>query len=503
MNPPTPRSSRWLALLAFVHRRAGLLLLCAGAFMIAASVFVLRGGMLHPEVYLYLPYYLDARPLLTRVFDLAHTDANMYSARELSYFFDLLDAEVIAWSVDQGRPHFLSACHYAFCGLGAALMWGFARHRLRVPRFPSALLILIFLTTPVFFLGGGYFRSAKSGVVLGLVACAWCVAPAFARGGAMRRFPWGAWMGTLAAALVMGLFDRQGFFIVLLLAGVLFVHTLLARDRSSFLWLAAPVFALGLSQFYNQVVGLALTERFAGYRPTMEFQRLPWGDLLQSKRVLFDSAFYGPALMLDNVRFLLGSVPAFGGLALLALGIWRVGPRWPWPARAVRDWTPSQRATRGRLMLALLPLALVVMNALMVLRLKAVVGLDFRRVYYGLPSTAFLWVLLACVVAAVLRFSRIRPRYVWAALTLVVACNLAALVEHRHIVRLGLYRDHYRVSPELITALRHLDRVPAAAAQPPFWPSLVSGEPADTDGIVRFFRLRQLLRNPPPPPAAP
>ena len=300
----------------------------------------------------------------------------------------------------------------------------------------------------------------------------------------------------------MGLFDRQGFFFVLLLAAVLFLHAILARDRSSVLWLAAPLLALLALQFYNQVLGLALTELYTGHRPSMEFQSLPWGDLLHSKRALFDSAFYGPTLMLDNVRFLLGGVPVAVAVALVGFGVWRLGPRWPWPARAVAAWTPAQFATRGRLMLALLPLALIVMNALMVLRLKAVVGLDFRRVYYGLPSVAFLWLLLVCAVAATLRFSRLRPRTCGLILTALVACNLVALVEHRHIVRLGLYRDSYRTSPEIISALRHLDRVPAADALPPYWPTVAAGQTDAPDGIVRFFRQRQLARsNPQTPPA--
>ncbi len=503
MKPPASPSSRWFTLVAFLHRRAGLLLLCAGFVLFAASALVLRGGMIHPEIYLYLPYYLDARPLAARVFDLGHTDANMYSARELSYLFDLFDAHVIAWSVDLGRPHFLSACHYTFCGLGASLMWYFARHRLRLPRPATALLVLAFLTTPVFFLSGGYFRSAKSGAVLGLIACGCCVAPAFFRGPPLRRFPWAAWSGTLLTAVLMGLFDRQGFFFVLLLAGVLFLHAVLARDRPSLLWLAAPLLALAALQFYNQVLGLALTEHFTGHRPSMEFQRLPWGDLLHSKRALFDSAFYGPTLMLDNLRFLLGSVPVAIAVALVAFGVWRLGPHWPWPARAACAWTPAQLNTRGRLMLALLPLALIAMNALMVLRLKAIVGLDFRRMYYGLPSVAFLWLLLACAVAATLRFSRLRPRTCWLVLTALVTCNLVSLVEHRHIVRLGLYRDSYRTSPEIISALRHLDRVPAADAHPPYWPTVAAGQTTEPDGIVRFFRHRQLARGTSPPPTSP
>jgi len=491
MHPTTP--ARFLASLwRLLHRHTALLLFVAGTLLVLASVFVLRGGMLHPEVYLYLPHYLSPRPLAERVLDLGRTDANMYSARELSYVFDLLDAKVIAWSVDHLRPHFLSLCHYAFCATAAYLMYYFAVRRLSLPRLGAALLVLLFLTTPAFFLGGGYFRSAKSGVVLALAVCACCVAPAFTRSQTSSRFPWSAWGGTLLAALFMGLFDRQGVFLVILLALALFVQAILAHQRSAWQWLAAPAIALVLLQLYNFHLAPALIESVTGHRPSFEFQRLPWSDLLHQPRVLLDCIFYGPALMLDNLRFLLGSMPAATALGLIALAVWQLGPHWPWPARIVETWTPAQRAVLGRILLASLPLALMAMNALMVLRLKAVVGLDFRRVYYGLPSLAFLWLLLACTIAIWLRISPRRRRTCWLALSAILLCNLLALPEHRHIVRLGLYRDHYRVSPELLVALAHLERVPSHNVKPPYWPTLTSGAPPETDGIVRFFRERQL-----------
>lgn len=370
------------------NRHPALILLGVGAALMLASVVVLRGGMLHPEVYLYLPHYLGPRSLAERVLDLSRTDANMYSARELSYFFDLLDAQVIAWSVDHLRPHFLSLCHYTFCATAAGLMYFFAVRRLSLPRLGSALLVLLFLTTPAFFLGGGYFRSAKSGVVLALAACACCVAPAFTRALASARFPWLAWAGTLLATLFIGLFDRQGLFFVLLLSGVLFVQAILARQRPAWLWFAAPALSLGFLQLYNFRLAPALIAQVTGHRPSFEFQRLPWADLLHQPRVLLDCAIYGPTLMLDNVRFLLGSMPAAAALGLLLLAVWQLGPYWPWPARVLETWSPTRRAVLGRLLLAALPLALMTMNALMVLRLKAVVGLDFRRAYYGLPSLA-------------------------------------------------------------------------------------------------------------------
>jgi hypothetical protein len=482
-------------LYAGLSRRAGVLLVIGTLLTFVASALVLRGGMLHPEVYLYLPYHLDEqRALLTRVFDVFHADTGAYSARELSYFFDLLDAHFIAWSIDHGRPHFLSACHYVFCGGAAALMWWFARHRLLHSRAHAALLVAIFLMTPMVFLGGGYFRSAKSGVAVSLLTCACCVAPAFSR--KITGVSVAAWLGTFFATLMMGLFDRQGVFLGMLLALVLFVHAVVARDRSRVIWFAAPALALVLLQSYNRAIGPALIAHFEGFRPSFEFQQLPWAELWHSRRAWFDFLFYGPALMLDNLRFLLGSVPVAGAVGLLMAAAWRLGPHWPWPARVEKIWTLAQRKWSGRIMVASLPIALLTMNALMVLRVKAVVGLDFRRVYYGLPSVAVFWIAVACAIAVARRTRLLKTHQTFLLLLVALVCNVLALAEHRQIIRLGLYRESYRMSPDLIAALQHLDQVPVNSTKPPFWPTFASGETtAAQDGIVRFFRRRQLERS--------
>ncbi len=459
----------------FLHRRAGWLLLVFGFLALIASPLVLRRGMLHPEDYHFLPSHLSERPWLVRVLDVNGADWGLYQGRELSYVFDNLDCQVIAWGVDHGWPHFLSITHYMFMAATVGLMWWFARRHARLPALGAALLCALFVTTPAVFLGGSYFHTAKQGVTLCLLIVACAVAPAFDRDG---KLAWYRGLLVLLAGTAMALFDRQGLFLLLLLALLL---ALRARSITGWLWCGLVLLAAALAEIYNRAIGPALIERVNGYRPNFDFQSLPLGQIFQSRETFVDLLTYAPQLALDNLRFLVGDVPIFvAALALIAGIVWL----------APKLGHPSER-TRLQLSAALVPLALIGMNALMILRLKAMVGLDFRRIYYGLPSIAAFWIVAAIALAALCR-TTVRRRWWWSALAVLLACNLGALSEHRHIIRAGLYRDYYRVSPDLLNALTHLDTLPHPDSVPPLtFASQPEGSPIERDGIVRFFQERQ------------
>ncbi len=491
------RIARWHAC---AHRSALVWLAFIGTGLAALSVAVLRRGMIHPEAYSFLPHYLGDRSLAAKVFDVGKTDWSLYNGRELSYFFDFLDCRFIAWSIDHGWPHFLSACHYVFLGLTCAAMVWFARQRLRLPRLAAALLALLFLTTPAVFLGGSYFRSAKQGVTLCLLLSACTVAPAFASRDRSRRFPWPAWAGTIGAASMMGFFDRQGFFLILLLGFALLIRAVVARDRDGLIWLCAAAAPAALVAWYNRQLGPALIEHFNGHRPSFAFQELPWNELT-NRETLFNVLFYAPQLMLDNLRFLLGDIPLLlAGLVLVA-GVIALGPRWPWPASTSEPPPPKWRRLAGVAAAASLPLALAGMDGVMILRMKAVIGLDLRRLYYGLPSMGVFWILASLAVAALWRHCRVRAQAIWLALFVLVASNAVALVEHRAIIRLGLYRDFYRTSPALISALSNMDQLPLQPPGAPLTPLgwLPEGSSPARDPLIHFFQERRLKRMAQPP----
>ena len=78
-----------------------------GAFLCMVILFLITlyrdGGELHQESAIFMMNYLDGRPLLATVIDPYNNDLSMYQARELSYFFDYLDAHFVAFLMKKDR----------------------------------------------------------------------------------------------------------------------------------------------------------------------------------------------------------------------------------------------------------------------------------------------------------------------------------------------------------------------------------------------------------------
>jgi hypothetical protein len=104
--------------------RASLVLLVLGH--IAAPIYFWDGGLIEPEATHFVRQYLDGRSLVQKVFDPHGNDIGTYQARELSYFFDAVDARVLEALVARSVMLFV----------------------------PFSALLASFLTTIVFFVGG-------------------------------------------------------------------------------------------------------------------------------------------------------------------------------------------------------------------------------------------------------------------------------------------------------------------------------------------------------------
>ncbi len=466
------RNARIVYLWANRHSGWGLLA-AAGALFVLALAAVGR-GMIHPEAYLFIPHYLNPeRSFLQKIFDPRGTDWGYYQARELSYVFDYLDCQVIARSVDHGVPHVLSLSHFLFLGLAATIGWQLARREWRLPGIVAALGVGVFLSTPAVLLGGSFFRSAKAGVVLALSVLVAGILRS-------RRQPvsGGAWV--LLAGTLMGLFDRQGF--ALLLVGALWLALGIARDRSlkpAALALTAACVAVAL---YNHAVGPRLIRHFSGIGPSFEFQHLPWDQVRPLAGTL---ALYSPTLVLDDMRFLFGNVPALAAAALLIGGVWSM-------ARALGSGEPAPKWF-AVVWCSLLPLGLLLIKAAMILRLPAMLNLDYRRIYYGLPSVALLWILALGGIALWVRRQPRRARWAALALLTVLLSNLASLVEHRAIAARGMYLEHHRRSPRILAALGRLDSLSVGDLGAPYYPASVN-EPVENDGMVRLFQARRVAQ---------
>lgn len=81
--------------------------------LFTSSVFIVqKHGVLHPEALERIPNYLDERNFFQKVYDIDKNEYGLYQARELSHFFDYIDANFIKFSASIGSPHFYSLLYF-------------------------------------------------------------------------------------------------------------------------------------------------------------------------------------------------------------------------------------------------------------------------------------------------------------------------------------------------------------------------------------------------------
>ena len=189
------------------------------------------GGMLHFESLFFFMNYLDGRTLWAQVMDPFNNDWNFYQARELSYFFDALDARFVAFLLKKKIVWFHSLCSLLCCG-GMV----FIQHYFTRKFFPSVPGILVTLISIFFVLsdtvtGLDYFRCAKYLTALGLWGALFSGFAAFRYGSVKSK------VFLVLSLLLMTLSDRQGFFFTAAFAGT---GAVLMAYQS---WCSAKVFS--------------------------------------------------------------------------------------------------------------------------------------------------------------------------------------------------------------------------------------------------------------------
>jgi hypothetical protein len=416
--------------------------------MMIGSVVWQHGGVLSPEIESRLPYYLSHGSLPGKLFDSDYLDWGMYQARELSYFFDYIDCNFIAWSVALGHPHFLSLTHYVFLILISLVLWRFAVEELKLKSWIALCVLLLFWTTPDVFLGGAFFRTSKIGVALAVVVLYWQI---FRILRATRENPEHClstrlWLVCFGWAWAATLFDRQGVFMVAVILVFLGFRFLGYREKSVLKLSGAFVAAFALSLLYNYMIAPLLTLWINGYWPDFKYQHLPWSALAQRPAFFITS---GISIYFDAVRFFLGNIPQWGavvvvvGLACLAF-----------VTSERNEIKPFFRAALGLLLSQ--TVLIWVMLVLMVLRHESLVLAELRRIYYLLPLVSMFAMTLLLALCR-LQTRRILPQW---CLTLLLGGalfgNTIALPRHDAIIRAGDGKASYQSTPALLDALRHL-----------------------------------------------
>ena len=291
----------------------------------------LFGYHLDLESAAFLGNYLADRSLPELVFDPARNDWKLYQARELSYFFDCLDARFIGWSIRHGWCQFYTLS--GFLMLTAAVFvqqYGIRTLYPKLPGWIATLFSFAYVLTPCV-AGNGFFRSSKYGCALTFTIAVFLTFALFR--GRFRRWKWKV-AGIAAALLGATLFDRQGAFFAAAYAsaaGFFLLLTLwnrfppLSADARRILCsvTAAALAVVLAGTFYNLVIGPKLIYACNGYVPDFSYQNmsgLPPEVLPFGGRFLFRNIGYSLAGMTGFASTLAGSAAAAALLALLFFG---------------------------------------------------------------------------------------------------------------------------------------------------------------------------------------
>ena len=272
------------------------------------SILFQNGGMIHSEIQAKLPIYLSDQPILQTIFDSNSMEIKgSFRPRQLSYFFDCLDAKFIEWSVIHGFPHFLSLTHYLGCLLIALMMWRFLTNHLRIGRLAGLCIVSLFLFSPGPFLAASFFRSAKIGATVMMFITFLQIWPHLVASGESStkgsRF-WQRVTLIFSLAACAALFDEQGFFFVALASLFCWLHYHHCRNRVFFHFslalLAASLFLL----VYNAFLAPFIVYHLHGYHPSFYYQlSLEW-DWVFSLFFLKQAVFF----LIDNFRSFFGNL---------------------------------------------------------------------------------------------------------------------------------------------------------------------------------------------------
>jgi hypothetical protein len=426
------------------------------AFLISSiiaicSIISHNGGIAHPEIQSYLPYYLSNRPLLYKIYDSKVLDMDMFQAREVSYLVDYIDCKFIELGVKLGHPHFLSITTYIFLLIIGMLIWHFSVHELKLPPIIGLALVSLYWTSPSIFFAGDYYRSSKSGTAIATALLFLLIYKYFQQTNSKQQHTKFLVIAIFLVSLLATLLDRQGFFMIG--AAVLFILFWQVEfpGRQNFLPLVALGISLAFSMVYNVFLAPWLTYSLNHYQPNFSYQQIPW------ERFFRDPLSYiieGTSLYIDTVRFALGNIPpeiVVIGLIFLIIAV---------SNKYLRERKQNGRAEKstgtGIGLILTNVFLLIALNSLMILRHPPLVWNDVRRVYYWIPEIAMLFMAFALGLSALLNQTNIRSNLIMVLLFLAVIGNVYALPSHKSYLLNGHLKAYYESAPALLEGLKNI-----------------------------------------------
>ncbi len=448
--------------LGFIH------ILLLSTIFITLSVILHDGGFLHPELEVYIPYYLSDTPLLNILYDSRVTDMGNFQARELSYLVDYVDSKFFELSVNLKHPHFLSLSNYVFSFIIGILLWQFCVKDLELGKLNSTLLILVFWTSTYSILDGILFRSAKIGVTL-TSACIFVILYRTLKRDKQiegYKLPASIWLSCFGLSWAMTLFDKQGVYLDITIIIFLFVWMISSFSRNIVFLISAFIASLSLCIIYTNIIAPSLTFYLNHYYPDVRYQDLfTRGNLAHFIQYFGQYMYSGEFLFFETIRYTIGnfSYPLVSyPVILLIIFFVFVGIK-----EIVKNkLKPNPKVLVIAGMLLVYFVFIPLMNSLMILRHPPLFYI--RTVYYLLPASTLMLFAFALILSY-LKKARIIPAFVIVVfLAIAVVGNLVVLPQNNR----GARNEFYEKSALLIKSLRHINdisgknyRVPKAIEQ--------------------------------------
>ncbi len=388
----------------------------------------------------FLPIYLNPT---TSFFQKIYTDVGNFQARELSHIFDYLDCQFIYWSMQNGFPHFYSLTHYLFTVISIFVLYHISHKQFQLSATWSILLVCLWLSAPCIPLTSSFFRSAKIGTSLCLMVTFSLLYSLLKQNNysiIKKEYLW-----VFFFALCTTLFDRQGYFLILVICAFLFLLLLTFPVKKYFYLFFIFLGVVLLNNCYNYLWAIPITQYFNASEPNYEYQKIPfsnlwlWGsnyDLLVLEKSIHS--------LLGILRFSMGNIPeVFACLYLMILG-YILGKN-------------TQENMRGLHLVFyfLFLVSLLAMFFFMVLTHPSVAKEDYYRIYYPIPVTTVFIILFGyALVAARENKIYLNQQLITYGLLILCLSNVFSLPRHYQVVKAGTWGQAIKESPQIINILK-------------------------------------------------
>lgn len=418
-----------------------LLTIIVFAFFSIYSFFVQNGGIIQYEPLIRIPFYLDNRSILKKIFDVNKNELfGWYQARELSYIFDIIDAYFIKISSFFHQPHFFSItyfiCYFLIVFLVFKIGLKYIKHR---SLSMLTILVLIFSSTPIIFLNVNVFRSAKilTGlfllVIIGLILKI-----------KESKFKRSHFFLLFLTTFFLTLVDRQGFYFAVVISFLTFLYYIYSKNKLFLNYFICIFTGVVTNTFYNLYIGPLLIKSINGYWPSFFYQKMQDSNPIQTK-VLIDSLFF----TVDAISYFFGNNRL---LALFCFGFLLV------------YYIKTEAVIKNKLIKLIFILVILasiyVLNVIMISRHPFILWPEVRISYYVIPIMVLILLFAIYVTNKIILNYPKTEKLLTVFLLIIFILNVFSLPKYYKLMRFTNESDVYRQwSPSLISCIK-LDKYP-------------------------------------------